>query len=121
MVVVGLGAFLFHGIYYNVGIKNLIDLGVMAVDSERILDGQVFGRDFIAPYGPGRYYVIAAIFKIFGSSMTVLCGIFLVLRVIVDVGTFLLARRLLPWIPALGVLFSVALAHGPTHKGFLQK
>jgi hypothetical protein len=116
---VALCALVFHGLYFNDGVKNLIDLGVAAVDSERILEGQVFGKDFIAPYGPGRYYLIAGAFGVFGRSMTVLLSVFLVLRVLVDVGTFLLARRLLPWIPALGAVLCVALAHGPTHKGFL--
>jgi hypothetical protein len=112
-------AFFFHGLYFKAGLKNLVDLGVMAVDSERILSGQVFGRDFIAPYGPGRYYLLAALFGILGPSMTVLCSVFLVLRIWVDVGAFLLARRLLPLFPSLCVFSCVALAHGPTHKGFL--
>lgn len=116
---VALCALLFHGLYFNEGVKNLIDLGVAAVDSERILEGQVFGSDFIAPYGPGRYYLIAGAFGVFGCSMTVLLSVFLALRVLVDVGTFLLARRLLPMVPAIGTVLCVALAHGPTHKGFL--
>lgn len=115
----GACALLFHGAYFNCGIKNLVDLGVMSVDSERILHGQVFARDFLAPYGPGRYYVIAAAFYLFGTSMTVLCGVFLLLRVLVDVCTFMLARRVLPLVPSLGVVLCAAFLHGPTHKGFL--
>ncbi|MHC4941558.1 MAG: hypothetical protein ACYTG7_00920 [Planctomycetota bacterium] len=114
-----LGAVLFHGAYHDQGIKNLIDLGVMAVDSERILEGQIFGRDFVAPYGPGRYYLIAALFEIFGTSMEVLLVLFVVLRVGVDLLTFLLARRIMPLLPSLGAVLCVAFAHGPTHKGFL--
>ncbi|MFH1998429.1 MAG: hypothetical protein ABIK28_02060, partial [Planctomycetota bacterium] len=119
LLAVGLSSLVFHSLYYDVGLKNLIDLGVMAVDSERILYGQVFSHDFIAPYGPGRYYFIAALFKVFGSSMTVLCGVLLVLRVAVDLCAYRLAMRLLPAVPALFVLLCAASAHGPSHKGFL--
>jgi hypothetical protein len=114
-----LAAVLLHGAYHDQGIKNLIDLGVMAVDSERIQDGELFGSDFIAPYGPGRYYLIAALFEIFGTSMEVLLLLFVALRVAADLLTFMLARRFLPLLPSLAVALCVAFAHGPTHKGFL--
>ncbi len=109
----------FHWLYFDEGIKNLVDLGVAAVDSERVLDGELFGRDFIAPYGPGRYYVIAAAFRIFSPCMTVLCAVFLVLRVLVDAGTFLVARRIMSLPAAAAAVMCVAAAHGPAHKGFL--
>lgn len=119
LTIVGLCSLVFHGFYYDAGLKNLIDLGVMAVDSERILYGQVFSHDYIAPYGPGRYYLIAGLFALFGASMSVLCGLLLALRVCIDVCAFHLAKRHLPMIPSLCVLLSVASAHGPAHKGFL--
>jgi len=115
----GICSLVLHLTYFNVGIKNLLDLGVVAVDSERILAGQLFGHDFIAPYGPGRYYLIAAVFYLFGPSMTALLGVFCVLRICVDLGTYLLARRLVSPFSAACAALCVAMAHGPTHKGFL--
>ncbi|MBU0754342.1 MAG: glycosyltransferase family 39 protein [Planctomycetes bacterium] len=119
LAAVVLGSVLLHSTYYNCGVKNLIDLGVLAVDSERILEGERFAQDFVAPYGPGRYYLVAGLFSLFGPSLNVLLILFVVLRVAVDLCTFCLAGRLLPKSIALSVTVCTAFAHGPTHKGFL--
>jgi 4-amino-4-deoxy-L-arabinose transferase-like glycosyltransferase len=69
------------------------DEGIILQGAQRILDGQVLYRDFFSFYTPGSYYLLALLFKLFGSSMlvarTALCiygGIFSVL-------TYLIARR----------------------------
>ena len=108
----------FHGIYARDGIRNLIDLGVLAVDAERVARGQVFAVDFIAPYGPGRYYLLGGLFTVLGPSMNVLLGCLLGVRVLVDLFTFLLARRLMPPAPAVLATLCAACLHGPNHKGF---
>ena len=50
----------FHASYAGYGIAPF-DLGILLADTDRVLRGEVFGRDFLAPYGPGSYYVLAPI------------------------------------------------------------
>ena len=69
MTVVAAVSLLFHLIYFRHGVQNLVDLGVACVDAERILDGQVPGRDFLEPYGPARFYITALAFWIGGRSL----------------------------------------------------
>lgn len=116
---IGVGATLFHCLYFNHGVRNWIDLGVAAVDAERILDGQMFGRDFMAPYGPGRYYLTAAWFGLFGASLFTLNCLFLCLMTVVDMITFLAARRFVSRPLAVGAAILAASAHGPLHKVYI--
>ena len=111
--------FLFHALYFDKGIRNLVDLGVAAVDAERVLFGQTFAHDFLAPYGPGRYYLAAGAFKLFHPSMGVLLGLFLLLRVGMELCFWSAARKVLSPLPALLALACVAAAHGPSHKVYL--
>ncbi|MHC4944706.1 MAG: hypothetical protein ACYTG7_16940, partial [Planctomycetota bacterium] len=110
---------LFHLIYFRYGVQNLVDLGVACVDSERILSGEVPGRDFYEPYGPGRFYLIALAFKLFGKSMLCFSTLCLALLSVKDVLVYLCARQLLcrPW--ALFVAGLTIMVHGPIHKVFL--
>lgn len=50
---------------------NLYDEGIILVDASRVLNGDVIHRDFYALYGPGQYYIVAALFKLFGQSVLV--------------------------------------------------
>jgi hypothetical protein len=47
------------------------DEGITLVGAERVLRGDVPHRDFYALYGPGQFYVIAGLFKLFGASVLV--------------------------------------------------
>ncbi len=47
------------------------DEGIILQGAQRILDGEVLYRDFFSYFTPGSYYLLAGIFKIFGSSMLV--------------------------------------------------
>ena len=47
------------------------DEGIVLVGAERVLAGDVIHRDFYSLYGPGQYYVLAALFKLFGTSVLV--------------------------------------------------
>src|ERR1700741_5207936 len=44
------------------------DEGILLQGGQRILDGQVPYRDFFSFYTPGAFYLIAALFKVFGDS-----------------------------------------------------
>jgi hypothetical protein len=48
---------------------NGYDEGLITVAAQRILEGDVPYRDFWGLYAPGQYYVVAALFKVFGSSI----------------------------------------------------
>jgi len=116
---VAVAATLFHLLYFNHGVRNWVDLGVAAADAERILGGDVFGRDFMAPYGPGRYYLTALWFSLFGTSLFALNCLFLCLMTVVDVLTYLLARRFVARPYALAAALLAAAAHGPIHKVYI--
>ena len=63
-------AFLFLMLTMNMFI-NIYDEGVILFDSVRILSGDVPYRDFYANYGPAQFYVLAALFKMFGPSVMI--------------------------------------------------
>ncbi len=50
---------------------NPFDEGLILVGSDRVLSGAVPYRDFYAIYGPAQFYVLAALFKLFGPSVLV--------------------------------------------------
>ncbi len=47
------------------------DEGLALFGAERVLNGDVPHRDFFTLYGPGQFYALAALFKLFGSSVLV--------------------------------------------------
>jgi hypothetical protein len=50
---------------------SLFDEGFQVTGAARILNGAVPYRDFWAPYAPGQYYMLAGLFKLFGTSLPV--------------------------------------------------
>src|SRR5438093_13741076 len=44
--------------------------GFMLVFPERLLHGDLPNRDFLHLYGPGRLWALAAVYKVFGTSLT---------------------------------------------------
>ena len=115
---VALTATAFQAFYFNHGVHNLIDLALPAQDGARILEGEVYGRDFIAPYGPARYYLIAGVFYLFGTGLYPLNLLFLAVSGLNTGLTYLTARRLVPRCWALMAAGLVMMAHGSLHKGF---
>src|SRR6476659_3309660 len=47
------------------------DEGLICYGAERVLGGDLPYRDFWTVYGPGQYYLLAGIFKVFGTSLLV--------------------------------------------------
>src|SRR5262245_65964648 len=78
----------FHASYAGYGIAPF-DLGILLADTDRVLRGEVFGRDFLAPYGPGSYYVLAPLLHVLGRSLYSAAFVLAVLRAILDVATYL--------------------------------
>jgi hypothetical protein len=50
---------------------NPYDEALILVGSTRVLAGDIPYRDFYANYGPAQFYVVAALFKVFGPSILV--------------------------------------------------
>jgi hypothetical protein len=48
---------------------SVYDEGLILTGASRVLDGALPHRDFYANYGPGQYEIVAAFFKLFGSSV----------------------------------------------------
>ena len=69
------------------------DEGIILQGAERILRGQVLYRDFFSFFTPGSYYLLALLFKTFGSSILVARNALVGLGSILSVITYLLARR----------------------------
>ena len=50
---------------------NAYDEGIMLVAAMRVAAGQIPHRDFYAIYGPGQFYILAGLFKLFGQTILV--------------------------------------------------
>jgi 4-amino-4-deoxy-L-arabinose transferase-like glycosyltransferase len=61
-------AYLF--LFFNQGI-NVYDEGIVVYGATRILDGDIPYKDFWAIYSPAQFYVIAGVFKIFGTTIII--------------------------------------------------
>jgi 4-amino-4-deoxy-L-arabinose transferase-like glycosyltransferase len=69
------------------------DEGIILEGAQRILRGQVLYRDFFSFFTPGSYYLLALLFKVFGSSMLVARSALAVYGSLFSALTYLLARR----------------------------
>jgi hypothetical protein len=52
-------------------LSNVYDEGLALTGAMRVASGQIPHRDFYANYGPGQFYTLAGLFKIFGESLLV--------------------------------------------------
>jgi 4-amino-4-deoxy-L-arabinose transferase-like glycosyltransferase len=69
------------------------DEGIVLQGAQRILRGEVLYRDFFSFFTPGSYYLLALLFRIFGSSFVVGRIALVFVGGIYSVVTYLLARR----------------------------
>src|SRR5208282_410267 len=69
------------------------DEGIILQGAQRIVQGQVLYRDFFSYFTPGSYYLLALLFKVFGSSMLVARTALAAYGAFFSVFTYLLARR----------------------------
>ena len=77
------------------------------------MDGEVPYRDFWAIYPPGQFYALAAIFRAFGTSLLV-ARIYdtIVVRFVIAIGAFLVAKRIAFPILALPICITTGLLLG---------
>jgi 4-amino-4-deoxy-L-arabinose transferase-like glycosyltransferase len=69
------------------------DEGIILQGAQRILQGQVLYRDFFSFFTPGSYYLLALLFKIFGSSVLVARTALVFLGGVYSFVNYFLARR----------------------------
>lgn len=69
------------------------DEGIILQGAQRILRGEVLYRDFFSFFTPGSYYLLAFLFKLFGSSILVARTALVFFGAAYSVTTYLLARR----------------------------
>ena len=69
------------------------DEGIVLQGADRVLRGEVPYRDFFSFYTPGSFYLVAALFKLFGNSFLVARTSIAVVGAGCSVITYLLALR----------------------------
>lgn len=74
-------------------VGRVFDEGVELDSAARVLDGQVPYRDFALIYAPGQAYALAAVFRLFGESMAVARGYDWVIRLLLCISVWALARE----------------------------
>jgi hypothetical protein len=75
---------------------SVFDEALILVGSERVLHGEVPFRDFYALYPPGQYYVVAGLMQSFGRSALTLRLYCIVVRALIALVLYYLARKLVP-------------------------
>lgn len=86
-------------LYISLGIAralNIYDEGLILYGAQRVLWGQVPYRDFWSVYSPGQFYALAALFRVFGSSVLVERIWDTIFRAGVALVCYLLAKRFAP-------------------------
>ncbi len=79
----------------------LMDEGLILVGAERTLKGDVPYRDFFLMYTPGQTYIIAALFKVFGTSVVVERVYDIIIKSLLSLSVYMSIRLLCSNITAL--------------------
>lgn len=95
-------------------IPSVYDEGLILTGAMRVLAGQIPHQDFYANYGPGQFYVIAGLFRLFGESILVerLYDLFLkalVIALIYNVVLSYCRKYIAVWAASVAVLWFFAL------------
>ncbi len=110
--------FIFSILYYSIYLKYGIspsDEGYVVNGVIRLMHGKLCGKDFHA-YAPGRYYLIALFFKLFGTKLLIQRFIFMVFLSLNVILVFTIARKIMVVYVALIPTFITMLIPGPWHK-----
>lgn len=75
---------------------NLADEGYLLYNCVKTADGQVPHRDFYDDYGPGFYWVGAALFNLFGTKIIVTRIFLVILKTLMALLIFCIGSRILP-------------------------
>ncbi len=96
------------------------DEGYLLDAVKKIMEGQVIYRDFHHTYAPGRFYLIAWAFRLFGNDLMVERIIFAILESVKCLLAFVIARKLRAGAFAWLAPLLICLAPGPWHKVFFS-
>ena len=96
---------------------NAYDEGISVYCASRILDGYILYRDTWALYPPGQFYLLAIVFKLFGTSLVVERVLSITINSLLIFCIYLLATRLMPFQYSLLAWFValVLFAHVPLY------
>lgn len=98
----------YQSLFYQYGL-NLWDEGVIYSGAVRLLNGETVNNDFFG-YQPGRYYLLAFFFKLFGVSVESGRIMWIPLTSAMVTVTLVLSRRLIKgrwaWMPPLLLLIA---------------
>jgi hypothetical protein len=83
--------------------------GFMLTFPELVLEGQIPNRDFLHLYGPGSLWVLAGVFKVFGTTLATERVVALLQLLGVVFGVFALVRPWGRWVAAAGGVMGLAL------------
>ncbi len=81
---------------------DLGDEGFLAYGAVRVMEGQIPNRDFFSLQPPLSFYMVAALFNLFGTSLTTLRTLGLCIYLLIPLLVYMLSRRLARPIMALG-------------------
>lgn len=103
------GVFVSAAVWIGLGILrpvHVYDDGIPVVGAMRVLAGELPFRDFYTNYGPGQFYLTAAAFRLFGTSLLTERLLSVALRALIVVAAMALLGRLVPrpWVLAGGAV-----------------
>jgi hypothetical protein len=75
---------------------NILDEGIILTDAMRALNGEILHRDFYSNYGPGQYYIVALLFRLFGENFMTARVYDIAIRAAVVATLFYILRRQCP-------------------------
>jgi len=111
-----LSCFYYH-LYFNYGLF-MTDEGTLIQGAARILREEVPYRDYYLYYPPGRFYLVAFLFKIFGESLLITRWMWLFFKAGTVVLVYLISRKLLSFKFALIPTLIILIVPGPWFKSF---
>ncbi len=78
---------------YLTGI-DLRDEGFMAYGAVRVMEGHIPHRDFVSLQSPLAFYTLAAVFKLFGTSLVSLRALGLAVYILIAIGVYAVSRNI---------------------------
>jgi hypothetical protein len=118
LLVLSVGGLIYLSFFYNYGI-NLLDEGYLLNSAKRVVSGEIPYKDFYTPYPPGRYYLLAFLFKTFGQNANILRILEAMILVSCSILVYIIARILgVNQVFSLIAAILMILGPGPWHKIF---
>jgi hypothetical protein len=104
--------------YYKYRFPISPDEGHLVSSASRVLNGQLPLKDFYQTYSPGRYWILAFLFKTFGSSLAVERLMMLFILTMTNVLMLIAAKRILPILWVAIPLLMISIMPGVWNKAF---